>query len=315
MSPSFPELVYPMADTVLRLPALLLGRGYPLHRNESIRPFFIVGSGRCGSTLLRRILQGSPQVHIPPETYVLRAVIDRFLRNRDRSWSDLVHLTLSRFEFHPNFDVFGISLRQLANRIIHSPSDQRTLAFILDSLYRHHGKALGEVFERWGDKTPLNVYCLGRILAVFPEAQFINVIRDGVDVVCSMLRKSGNQQDLAHAALRWKTSISAARKFALRHPGVCHQVRYEDLVKYPHRTTERVCEFLGITFHASMIESLNHGELLRDLSTYAHHANVSKPIVTDSIGKGRRELTREQRIELQRAIGRELAQLAYNPAV
>ena len=37
----------------------LSGPKWPVHRGKSYRPFFIVGSGRSGSTLLRRILQAT----------------------------------------------------------------------------------------------------------------------------------------------------------------------------------------------------------------------------------------------------------------
>ena len=64
-----------------------------------------------------------------------------------------------------------------------------------------------------------------------------------------------------------------------------------------------------------MIESVEHGELLRDLSTAAHHVNVLQPIMTNSIGKGRRELTRAQRVELQKLTGRDLDRMGYDPIV
>src|SRR5204862_6929888 len=47
------------------LPALVLGR--PYHGVQRCRPFFILGSGRCGTTLLRAMLEAHPDVHIPPE--------------------------------------------------------------------------------------------------------------------------------------------------------------------------------------------------------------------------------------------------------
>jgi hypothetical protein len=50
--------------------ALRLAKPFlPIHRNEDIAPFFVVGPGRCGTKLLRRLLQASPAVHIPPEDW------------------------------------------------------------------------------------------------------------------------------------------------------------------------------------------------------------------------------------------------------
>lgn len=314
MDMNWPEFVYPIFDTAVRLKSVLTGRGHPLHRSEGYQPFFVVGSGRCGSTLLRRILQVSPEVHIPPESYVLGRVINLFLRNRDRPWSMLVHTALSQFEFHPDFDVFGISLRRLAHRLADVPPGRRSLALILDSLYRYHGETTEEVFERWGDKTPINVYWLDRIRGVFPDAQFIHLVRDGVDVARSMSLKSGRDADLAYAATRWKTSLRAVETFRRRHEIRCCEVRYEKLVTNPMAVVERICGFLDISFRRSMIESLHHAKTMRDVATYGHHRRVSMPIDTESIGKGRRELGQAQRMELQKLIGPELERWGYDPA-
>src|SRR5215472_16498276 len=38
-------------------------------------PFFIVGAGRSGTTLLRLILTGHPRIHILPETWFIRDLV------------------------------------------------------------------------------------------------------------------------------------------------------------------------------------------------------------------------------------------------
>ncbi|MEO7677469.1 MAG: sulfotransferase, partial [Verrucomicrobiota bacterium] len=160
---------------------------YPLHRGELHRPFFIVGSGRSGNTLLRRLLQASPEVHIPPETYVLGKVIRAFRKYRwILPWEQLINLTLAIFEFYPEFDKFEVSLRPLAQRLQDAPPGSRSLALMLDALYRFHGEQTGKTFSVWGDKTPNNSYALDRIVSVFPRAQFIHILRDGGDVVPSL---------------------------------------------------------------------------------------------------------------------------------
>jgi hypothetical protein len=39
---------------------------------ESIEPFFVAGSGRCGTTLLRRLLWVNLEIHIPPRLLIRR---------------------------------------------------------------------------------------------------------------------------------------------------------------------------------------------------------------------------------------------------
>ena len=59
-----------------RLPFL----GYALHGEERHDPFFVIGVGRSGNTLFRRILTAHSELHIPPETFVLGDVLADFRR-------------------------------------------------------------------------------------------------------------------------------------------------------------------------------------------------------------------------------------------
>lgn len=310
----WPGFVYPVLALGYRTARLLSARGYPLHRNESYAPFFIVGSGRSGNTLLRRILQASVEVHIPPETFVLGTAIKQYACERYMPWPYLVRLVLGTFEFHAEFDKFGISLQTLARALIDLPERDRSLARILDAFYRYHGTATQQGFVRWGDKTPLNAFCTDWILAVFPDARFIHMVRDGADAVRSYVA-AGLQPDVDSAARRWRRSVRAVETFARRHPDRCHVVRYESLVTQPVETVRGVCDFLGFAFDALMLDGLGHSEALSDLSSYEHMDNVGKPISRDSIGKGRRELTHEQKARAQALIGLDLRRLGYDPLV
>ncbi len=78
--------------------------GYPLRGEERFRPFFIIGVGRSGNTLFRRILTAHSELHIPPETFVLGECIRKFKRyGRWLDWPDAVSLIMGLFAFHPEF--------------------------------------------------------------------------------------------------------------------------------------------------------------------------------------------------------------------
>ncbi len=312
---NWPEFTYPIADTIGRIRSLasgLIGGGYPLHREERVRPFFIVGSGRCGTTLLRRILQAGDQVHIPPEMYVFKEARDFFRRHRDRPWNFLVRNVLAMFEFHPEFDAFEISLRPLAAELAELPKESRSLASIFDRLYRYHGEQKGQVFERWADKTPLNAYFLEAILTVFPDAIVVHMLRDGVDVAYSRF-EAGMNPDLLSAALRWQSATVAVSNFSEAHPGRCTEVRYEELVSDPGRVVEQLCSFLGLNFDPDMISSRDHVSAMGDVAKLSHHASVHEAINSESVGRGRRALSDLQKRELHEAIGSELHRLRYDP--
>ncbi len=45
-------------------------------------PFFIVGTGRSGTTLLRKLLSAHPAVHVPKETHFLPILVETFGNGR-----------------------------------------------------------------------------------------------------------------------------------------------------------------------------------------------------------------------------------------
>jgi LPS sulfotransferase NodH len=289
-------------------------RKAPLQRSEGFFPFFLVGSGRSGSTLLRRMLYAHPALHIPPETYVLGEVIELFEQARKLlSWRDLVCLVLARFEYHREFETFETSLRPLAQRLVALPERRRTLATILDGLYRHHAAAQSRRHTvRWGDKTPLNTFHLDAIHRVFPDAQFVHVLRDGVDVSYSYVSAS-LYPDIQAAARRWRDSLRAARRFMALHPAACLEIRYEELATQPEATLRRLCAFLRISYRPAMLQSEAVAAELGDVPRRRHHRGVRRPIFSSSIGRGRTNVSATERRALDRLIGRDLQHAGYPP--
>ncbi len=273
-------------------------------------PFFIIGSGRSGNTLLRKLLCETEGIHIPPETYVLGKSIQSFSGMRHLSWEEIVLVTVGYFEFSPHRDTFGVSFAPAVDELLCLPKEKRTFAAILDHVYRFHAHAMDVSVSRWGDKTPLNVYWLPEIDCVFPSAQYIHIVRDGVDVACSYVR-SNLYQSLEEAAMRWRSSVRLAEKFQSRRSQRCLTVRYEDLVKEPEVILARVRAFLDIASWPLREKEPRGRVRLGDVEKLAHHANVMKPVIASQIGAGRRELTPEESRILTPLINADLRRLGY----
>jgi hypothetical protein len=116
--------------------------------------------------------------------------------------------------------------------------------------------------RRWCEKTPLNVLYADVLARVFPDMKFIHIVRDGRDVVASMLARGfwpiggatafpslaefGGAVEFTKAVRYWAEVLRLARETAARvPPGQYLQVRLEDVVADPRRTLGRVFEFLG----------------------------------------------------------------------
>ena len=307
---------------------------YPLHDARRYRPFFIIGVARSGNTLFRRILTSHSQLHIPPETFVLGAVIEKWRkRGRKLAWTDLVALTLAEFEFHPEFHTFETWLGPLAAALQAAPAGDKNLAYVLDRFFRFHAvQTTGQEPVRWGDKTPMNSlddylvrgdrpprigegvpHTLERLLRVFPDAQFLHIYRDGCDVVRSHL-SGGFMNSVEEAGERWLHVIRQSRNFVARHPERCHEVRYEDLITKSEPTVRGVCAFLGLEFEPAMLSSERSAGALGDVPEWYWHQQVAAPINPKNSGKSRTYFSADEKRALQGIIGDELASLGYAPA-
>jgi Sulfotransferase family len=119
------------------------------------------------------------------------------------------------------------------------------------------------------DHTPRNVYYLREILALYPDARLIVMVRDARDVLASqkkkwLMRFRGHNDDPLLEALRlkinyhpvttsllWKAAITAGDKFA-DHPRV-RRVRFEDLVREPTAQAMEICEFLALPYETGIL--------------------------------------------------------------
>jgi hypothetical protein len=133
------------------------------------------------------------------------------------------------------------------------------------------GAAVSAGAGRWCEKTPRNSIYMARIAEMFPEARFINVIRDGRDVACSMVERSfwpiGATHDFPttnqfrgevtfdKAISYWAEMIRLSREVAEQlQPGRYLEIRLEDLVFDQDGAVERVAAFLEEPLAAALLE-------------------------------------------------------------
>jgi hypothetical protein len=135
----------------------------------------------------------------------------------------------------------------------------RFVSGIFDLYGRSRGKPLV------GDKSPGYVRQVARLHALWPEARFVHLIRDGRDIWLSVAgwkkadRSVGRfatwtEDPVATTALWWERNIRLGREAgASLGPSLYHEVRYEDLVENPARVCRALCAFLGLPFDEAML--------------------------------------------------------------
>jgi hypothetical protein len=271
---------------------------------------FIVGAGRSGNTLVRRLLMERSDIFIPPESYVLPGAITNLLGAGALRWPEKVELFLAQFEYHPEFETFEIgTLRDFANQAKNWPAPQQNTGRLLVRFYFWIAESKG-LHPAWvGDKTPLNTLSLGLLKKLLPRAKFVYLERDGVDVAASYV-KAGIYNDIVDAAERWKQSKVAWRAFrGSLHQNSYHEIRYEDLVSDPVAVIDDLVGFLEIPTRKENLDDIN--EYLGDVGRRRHHENVLSPVDESSVGKGRLTISDADRQRIKHLIDTELLDSGY----
>jgi len=277
--------------------------------NLSCTPFFIIGSGRSGNTLLRTILTGNSDLSIPPESYRLPFAIKRFHIHNNRDWKEIVAEVLDEFYSCREFYTWEINLDEVRDRLMNIDESRRTLSNIFDELYCAYSRKHAPESRIWGDKTPLNTLYLDWIGSVYPKSKFIHIIRDGRDVADSYLRMK-RYQKLEEAARRWNTSINLAQSFGSKRGDDYMEMRYEELVTDTEPVIRQACSFLGIDYSPSMLDHTSRVDKLGDTDK-AHHSNLTKPINSESVGKWKKNFSDSEQKEVNRLLRQNLLSLGY----
>lgn len=183
-------------------------------------PIVIYGAPRSGTTFLRALLSEHPDVFISNETRIFE-------------WAhQALHVV-------PNDQRHFLNYREPFKRHL-TP----WLRFLIRDFYRD----LGNGASIWGDKYPH--YCqspvvLETILELFPGARFVQIIRDGRDVVASVLRKGW--ADLERCHMLWLRHVRVGTEFGKALPdGRFYSLRYEDLIADIEGGAEGLFKFVGV---------------------------------------------------------------------
>ncbi|MFJ2030319.1 sulfotransferase family protein [Streptosporangium sp. NPDC087985] len=219
---------------------------------QSDRPIFIVGCPRSGTTMLQLMTHAHARIAIPPETRFLVTAYQRRLHfgdlNDPARRRELAEWVVNRRQ--SRFHDLGLDGEEVIRQIVAGPPTLGSaLGIVLRSYAVQHGK------PRWGDKRPSYFQNIDVLLRLFPDAQFVHLIRDGRDCVASLKEMPWYNGSVYSAVAAWAEAIDFARHGAPKLPeGSYHELRYEDLTTDPEAHLRRLCEFLGENFDPAMCE-------------------------------------------------------------
>lgn len=267
-------------------------------------PLIVLGVRRSGTTLLRVILDRSPGIAIPDETYFFPQLAARHRGPLDPEafLDDLRRL--------PRLRELGIDPQDVPPRLRRGMTAGEALGAVMATHAETQGK------ERWGDKTPLYMRHLPLLERLFPDAQFVHLVRDGRDAALSFLAVPGglmtegwgHPRDALGFARMWRTEVEEARALGRRTGQKRYlEVRYEALVADPQGTVRGVCGFAGLPFDPAMLAYAGNV----DVSGQPHQQRLRQP-PTASVRDWRTEMPPADVEAFEAIAGDLLAELGYD---
>jgi hypothetical protein len=238
--------------------------------NNLYNPLFLLGTQRSGTTLLTRMLSSHPLLYIQNEL--------------------------------PMDGLFAGPLvkEKLLRRIVTKISDM-------------HGVSLSIENDKkpiWGWKEPLLTYKLDTLEHCFPDSKYILIIRDGRGVVNSYMDNRWGLGTTAYTgAIRWQKEVALQMAFAEKTGIKCLTIRYEDLVQNLGEVLVQICEFIGVTFSAQMLEF--HNKKL-DFQVNRENINTTKPADQSHSDKWRNTLSEREIALIELVANQELKANGYS---
>jgi len=275
---------------------------------SEIRPFFIVGSGRSGSTLLRVILANHARVSIPPETWYILDLVKKFELDGPltaKEQLEMMEIVTSHYRW-PDLKIRTDELKKWM-----SLQGEPSLRGFLETIYVQYARREGK--DVWGDKTPPYVNILPELSAIFPEARFIHLVRDGHDVSKSFQNMGTYGPGLYANASEWKKSINAFRKSSGRDSISSRtiEIKYEELVLDTIPTMNRICDFIGIELTPEML-NWEHNLSDKIPSREAHiHSKLSREPKASDVFRWEKELSGFEVFTIESHIANELKWAGY----
>jgi hypothetical protein len=282
------------------------------------QPVFVIGAPHSGAEAVGRALKISPGFHVTIGQHAVLQAVYAFARRPSLySGRGEAAAAVMRDAFAQGWQVNPTSCLECTPQCRSAAGLRR--------------EEVGPCVEqrglsRFGDASPDLTYCAEALVAAFPDAQIVQVVRDGRDTVADMLKDQiamswfrpsvanvdteypnpfygvedetdrGTWQDLSPAgksALRWRGAIRLAARLRKTMPeDQLKTLRYEDMAKNPGGAATALTSFTGVKIAAP--------------TTPDHRRPRNEP------SGWRRELTLSQVADVEKVAGEELRRLGYS---
>jgi len=249
---------------------------------------FLMCSERSGSNFIVSLMNGHPEISGPPSSHLFRLfglnAHNYFPTSNEENWRAFTaDLVTSRENMLSEWET------TLDTTALDAACPSKTIREALDFTYAQEcrgGEQLSFVKENY-------TYLVTEfLLANWPDANFVYMVRDPRDVAAS-LAKMGTFGGVKQAAHFWRRdqdeSVRAFRQ--IQSGGRALQIRYEDLVADTPKIAKQLCEHVGVEYEPGMLDYYKDDRTKRNALRNHAWGNISKPVIKDNFGKYKKSLS------------------------
>ena len=217
--------------------------------NKKVKPLFIISLPRSGSTLLQRILFAHSKISSIAEPWILFPLIYSYKRKG----------ILTDYGHYAEHDGVTDLIKNLPNK------EKDYYKFINEFVTNIYSSLSGQNSIYFCDKTPRYYMVVSDIIKIFPDAKFIFLFRNPVQIYASILSIWGSNRfnqlcraTFYHDLYEGLKILSQAYKLI---KNKSYAVQYEKFVKNPEIYLQEIVDYLDLEYEKEMLLNFHKMDL------------------------------------------------------
>ncbi len=237
--------------------------------NKKIKPIFILSVPRSGSSLMLSILSAHKKIAGMAETWLLLPFL---YANKEQG-------TLTNY-------CHTFAYQGLTDLITNLPGKENQYNIYLREFFENLYGALAENHDYFLDKTPRYYFIIPELIKIFPDAKFIFIFRNPVQIFASWITTFGENRFSIFG--KWSNYFNLIEGPKLLSTGYelikdkAYKLQYEQFVNDPEKYLKEILDYLELDFDKELLSNFNPSKLAGrhlDPNVFEYGSSIEKSTV------------------------------------